>query len=121
MAASTARSIGPADGDGGGGSGRPAVHSWSVCVFRCILSFALLDELYRWQTCSIEQHLDFSGKHSALLQLVCEDILIYPPLSIARYSIIQLTELEQCRVNEFTQSSKLHNRILGFISRESKL
>lgn len=30
----------------------------------------------------------------------------YPPLSIARYSFIQPSELEQCRVNELAQGSK---------------
>ena len=42
--------------------------------------------LHPWQTCS------FSGKHSATQQLLREDYLFtYPPLSIARYSCIQLS------------------------------
>ena len=33
----------------------------------------------------------------------------YPPLSIARYSFIQLSELEQCRVEQFAQAfTRLH-------------
>ena len=27
-----------------------------------------------WQTCSFQRHLDFSGKHSAMLQLLHEDV-----------------------------------------------
>ena len=34
-----------------------------------------------------------------------------PPLSIARYSVIQLSELEQGRVNEPAQGSTRHHRI----------
>ena len=38
---------------------------------------------------------------SRLLQLMHEDCTYtYPPLSIARYSLIQLGELEQCRVEK---------------------
>ena len=42
-----------------------------------------------------------SGKHLATLQLM-PDVWSYkhPPLSIARYSFIQLSELEQCRVKK---------------------
>ena len=37
-----------------------------------------------------------------MLQLMREDCsYTYPPLSIARYSFIQLSELEQCRVKNF--------------------
>ena len=28
--------------------------------------------LHPWQTCSFRHHIDFSGKHSASLQLLCE-------------------------------------------------
>ena len=35
-----------------------------------------------WQICSFKQHLDFSGKHSAMLE---DFVHIQPPLSIARY------------------------------------
>ena len=50
-----------------------------------------------WQTCSIQRHIDFSGKHSAMLQLLHEDR--YPHMSVARYSFIQLNELWQCGMN----------------------
>ena len=39
-----------------------------------------------------------------MLPLMHEDCsYIYPPLSIARYSFIQLSELEQCRVKKLAQ------------------
>ena len=41
---------------------------------------------------------------SHMLQLMREGCLYtYPPLSIARYSFIQLSELEQCRVKKLAQ------------------
>ena len=41
---------------------------------------------------------------SNMLQLMREDCsYTYPPLSIARYSFIQLSELEQCRVKKLAQ------------------
>ena len=41
---------------------------------------------------------------SHMLQLMREGCsYTYPPLSIARYSFIQLSELEQCRVNKLAQ------------------
>ena len=56
--------------------------------------------LHPWQTCSFQGHFDFSGKHSAMLQLLCEHYSFrYPPLSVARYSFIQLVELWQHGVN----------------------
>ncbi|KAK2184942.1 hypothetical protein NP493_242g01003 [Ridgeia piscesae] len=40
-----------------------------------------------------------------MLQLMREDCAYtYPPLSIARYSFIQLSELQQCRVNKLAQA-----------------
>ena len=44
-----------------------------------------------WQTCSFRNHLDFSGKHSATLQLLCKDFsfrygFFRYPLSVAKYS-----------------------------------
>ena len=39
---------------------------------------------------------------SHMLQLMCKGCT-YPPLSIARYSFIQLSELEQCRVKKPAQ------------------
>ena len=47
-----------------------------------------------WQTCSFRHQLGFSGTHSAMLQLLCKYYsLTFPPLSIARYSFIQLRQL----------------------------
>ena len=52
---------------------------------------------------------------SRMLQLMCEGCsYTYPPMSIVRYSFIQLSELEQCRVKK-AQVSKLGSR-----SRECK-
>ena len=47
-------------------------------------------------TYSFKHHLNFSGKHSAMLQL----------LYIAMYSFIQLSELDQRGVSELVQGSK---------------
>ena len=47
-----------------------------------------------WQTCSFGHQLDFSGKHSSHAAITHQNYsLILPPLSIARYSFIQLSEL----------------------------
>ena len=64
-----------------------------------------------WQTCSFRHQVDFSGKHSAMLQLLHEDYsLTFPPLSITRYSSIQLSELGHCGENENAQASKQQRR-----------
>ena len=58
-----------------------------------------------------------------LLQLMREGCsYTYPPLSIARYSFIQLSELEQCRVKKFAQGFNTAAQDLnpGSRSRESK-
>ena len=56
---------------------------------------------------SFKGHLNFSGKHSATLQLLHEDYSFrYPPLSVARYSFIPLSELWQCGMNEIAKASK---------------
>ena len=46
----------------------------------------------------------------------------YPPLSIARYSVIQLRELEQCRVNKLAQgfNTAAQDSNPGPLSRESE-
>ena len=60
-----------------------------------------------WQTCSFQYHRNFPRKHSAMLQLLREDYtLTCPPMSVARYSFIQLSELWQCGVNEIAKASK---------------
>ena len=58
---------------------------------------------------------------SHMLQLMREDCsYIYPPLSIARYSFIQLIELEQCRVKTLTQgfNTAAQDSNPGSLSRE---
>ena len=58
-------------------------------------------------TCTFQCHLDFSDEHSAMLQLLHEDYsFIYPPMSIARYSFIQLSELRQRGLNKIAKASK---------------
>ena len=49
----------------------------------------------RWQTCSFRHQLDFSGKHArhAVITTRKDNSLTFPPLYIARYSFIQLSEL----------------------------
>ena len=58
-----------------------------------------------------------------MLQLMREGCLYtYPPLSIARYSFIQLSELEQCRVKKCTQgfNTAAQDSNTGSHSRESE-
>ena len=43
-------------------------------------------------TCSIAHHLNICEKHSAMLQLMHIFVQKYPPLSIASYSFIQLSD-----------------------------
>ena len=55
--------------------------------------------------------LDFSGKHSAMLHLLREDYLFkYPPLSVARDSFTQLSELRQRRGEQTCQSFETATR-----------
>ena len=72
--------------------------------------------LFPWQTCSVKQHLNYSGKHPATLQLMHKDYLYTNThhWSIARYSFIQ-----QVRVNKLAQSF-LTLQHMGSLSRESK-
>ena len=58
-----------------------------------------------------------------MLQLMREGwSYTYPPLSIARYSCIQLSELEQCRVKKLAQefNTAAQDSIPGSLSRESE-
>ena len=60
---------------------------------------------------------------SHMLQLLREGCsYIYPPLSIARYSFIQLSELEQCRVKKLAQgyNTTVQDSNPGSRSRESE-
>ena len=61
-----------------------------------------------WHTCSFRHQLDFSGKYSTIpTAMKSEDVsFIFPPLSISRYSIIQLSQLGRRGENENAQSSK---------------
>ena len=73
-----------------------------------------------WQTCSFRHQLDFSGKHSAMLQLLRKDFsLTFPALTIARYSFKQLSELGRRGENENGQASKQQQS--GFEHRLSRL
>ena len=60
---------------------------------------------------------------SHMLQLMREGCsYTYPPLSIARYSVIQLSELEQCRVKKLAEglNTAAQDSNPGSRSRESK-
>ena len=72
-----------------------------------------------WHTCSFQYQHDISGKHSAILQLLCDDYsLTSPPLYIAWYSFIQLTELGRRGENGNAQTSKwLQRRFETEVSR----
>ena len=60
-----------------------------------------------WQTCSFQCRFDFSGKRSVTLLLLREDYSFkHPPLSVARYSSIQLSELWQRGMDEIAKVSK---------------
>ena len=60
---------------------------------------------------------------SHMLKLIREDrSYTYPPLSVARYSFIRLSELEQCRVNKLAQGFNTAAQVSnpGSRSRESE-
>ena len=49
-----------------------------------------------WHTCSFRHQIGFSGKHSSHAALrATTKSLTFPPLSIARYPFIQLSQLER--------------------------
>ena len=79
-----------------------------VLTQRIIQSLGLLRAPYTSPPgCSFQRQLDFSGKQSVTLQLLREDYsFTYPPLSIAKYSFIQQSELRQRGVNKIVQASK---------------
>ena len=69
-----------------------------------------------WQTHSMKHHLNFSGKHLAMLQLMhISSLYKYPPQSKISYSFIQLSKLEQCRVNKFARSFIPQHRIQTWV------
>ena len=58
-----------------------------------------------WQNRSFRHQLDFSGKHSSRAANTRENYsLTFPPLSIARYSFIRLSELGCSGENENVQA-----------------
>ena len=71
-----------------------------------------------WQTYSIKCHLWNASSGVACMCKGCS--YIYLPLSIAKYSFMQLSELEQCRVKKFAQGFKTAAQNLnpGSLSRE---
>ena len=72
------------------------------------------------QICSTKHHLNLFGIHPSMLVLMREGWKYkHPPLSIATYSFIQLSELEQCRVkyskcDTAAQASKTGSRSREF-------
>ena len=55
--------------------------------------------------------LDFSGKHSSHATITRKDYsLTFPPLSVARYSFIQLSVLRHHGENENAKASKQQQR-----------
>ena len=77
---------------------RTSVNSRKRCFyfFLHVKALAAL-HINSWQSCSFQCQLDFIGTHSATLQLQCKDYsFTYPPLTVARYSFMQLSELQQC-------------------------
>ena len=77
-----------------------------------------------WQTCGIQHQLDFSGKHSAMLQFTALNLFVntlYLPLPVPIYSFQLLDELEQRRAirlpklqsdNNMTRSPVFRLRVL---------
>lgn len=67
------------------------------------------------QNCSLEHHLDVSGKHQPHCNYYAKAIRSHIPLSlatsIARFSFIKLSTLKQLGVNEFTIFCNRNKRI----------
>ena len=85
---------------------------------QCALHFNSLTDLF---TQTPSRLLWEASSH--MLQLICKGCsYTYPPLSIARYSFIQLSELEQCRVKTLAQgfNTAAQDSNLGSRSRESE-
>ena len=60
-----------------------------------------------WQTCSFQHQPDFSGNRSSRAAIMREDYSVtFPPLSIARYSFIQPSELGYRGENKNAQTLK---------------
>ena len=71
--------------------------------------------LLPWQTCSIRHNLNLYGKHptSNHAAVNARRLFVhnYPPLYIARYARVQLSELEQCIVEKRAQGLTRQHRI----------
>ena len=64
-----------------------------------------------WQTCSFRHQLGFSWKHSSHAAITRKHYsLPFTPLSIARYSFIQLSRLRRREENENAQTSKRYSK-----------
>ena len=71
-----------------------------------------------WQTCSIKHRLSLSGSIQSRCKYCAGFIHKYPPLSTARYSFKQLSELERSRVKQLAQSFTRPHK--GCLSEESE-
>ena len=75
---------------------REATHRFELLAIalkkvKCMILYNTVSALHFtvWQTCSFRNQLDFSGKHSVMPQLLCEDYLLtFPLLSRARHSYV---------------------------------
>ena len=66
--------------------------------------------LHPWQTCSFQQQLYFSGKHSSHAATTRDDYSLQFHRCLARYSFIQLSQLGCHREIEHDQTSKRYKR-----------
>ena len=82
-----------------------------VCVYIAQYpdSWTAQSALHSWHTdtCSFRHQFDFYGKHSTHAAIRREDYTpTFPPVYIARYSVIILSELGHRGENENAQTSK---------------
>ena len=66
--------------------------------------FRIAKRILHFAPCSVEHNLDFSGKHPATLQLMRKEYSYH-------ILIVQLSELEQCRLSEPVQGSTPQHQI----------
>ena len=82
-----------------------------ICLYSAVSSPLYRSECFRLQTCSLRRQLDFSGKHFFHAAITREDYsFTFQPLSIARYSFRQLSELGCHGENENAQALKQWQR-----------
>ena len=68
-------------------------------IARCPVFVTAQNALYftPWWNYSFKCHLEFYGRHSAILQLLCENCsFTHQPLSVANHDLIKLSKLWQC-------------------------